>query len=308
VPFLERLRDRIADVRSGRREAPFSRIDCDDTSVRVSRYGRWKRSQTSTTSAFLWADVTAIHAFKRDLLVVDRVCLAFQAGLTTPIEVDEDMEGYRPFLDQVIRRFAGFDRQKLDDIVMPPFAPGFTTLWKLDRSLPWTDEHLAAALELSLRVGLFSMDETAAILDHEIQARDTPPGWMLDATLASARSARLELLRPAAEGHPMWSDELSLLDAASRRPGGDEALMSHATMFAFNGESQIPSEIAAVVYDLELAEAMAADGWAHSKKRFERERTEACARLRSLVKGQSRFAYALDRLEQMAGGRPTPSP
>ena len=78
-----------------------------------------------------WTKVYSINAFKRDLFCLDMICFEFfQDGLESPIEVNEQMEGWQVLLDILPSKFSGFDLNWYAKVAQPPFAPNFTELWK----------------------------------------------------------------------------------------------------------------------------------------------------------------------------------
>jgi hypothetical protein len=61
---------------------------------------RWCTAEGASGSFQLpWAGIQSIVVFKRDLYVVDLICLAFHAGDSGPFEVHEEMEGWQALVD-----------------------------------------------------------------------------------------------------------------------------------------------------------------------------------------------------------------
>jgi hypothetical protein len=80
-------------------------------------------------ASILWPEVVRIYAFKRDLLTVDLVCLAFQRANASCFEIDENMEGYEALLAQLPVVFKGFDEDWWRKVVKPAFATKLTEVW-----------------------------------------------------------------------------------------------------------------------------------------------------------------------------------
>ncbi|WP_442510261.1 hypothetical protein SH528x_001872 [Novipirellula sp. SH528] len=83
---------------------------------------------TAPPIAALWANVTGIVAFKRDLLTTDLICLQLQLGDGTYIETDEEMVGYREFLDIVTSNY-DLAPNWWSDVAFPAFKTNMTTIW-----------------------------------------------------------------------------------------------------------------------------------------------------------------------------------
>ncbi len=75
-----------------------------------------------------WAAITEIVAFKRDLLTTDLICLQFQLDDGTFVETDEEMVGYRPFIDAVTSKF-DLAPNWWSNVAFPPFTTNMATVW-----------------------------------------------------------------------------------------------------------------------------------------------------------------------------------
>jgi hypothetical protein len=78
------------------------------------------------------------------------------------------------------------------------------------------DRDIAAALVLSMEVGLFSAGDAMLVIDREIGARASPEPWFIEASLAKTPQDLLHVLRARAEGHPMLHDSWPLFEAMEK--------------------------------------------------------------------------------------------
>jgi len=102
-----------------------------DPSLLIDDLGFSMLRQDTVTERVHWSDVLRILAFKRDLLVVDSICLAFQLADETTVEVNEEIEGFLALVSALELRF-GIGRGWLWDIALPPFAENLRELWTRD--------------------------------------------------------------------------------------------------------------------------------------------------------------------------------
>jgi hypothetical protein len=54
-----------------------------------------------------WSDIQKLGVFKRDLYVVDLVCLVVELPGPRTIELNEEMEGWQPFVEALPRFLVG---------------------------------------------------------------------------------------------------------------------------------------------------------------------------------------------------------
>jgi hypothetical protein len=123
--FLHNVVERIKSRREGRTDTQYQ-IVWNAEGVHVD----WLTVENTRGSvAFSWDSVRTVDTFKRDLFMVDCICLAFQ---TTDgwIEINEDMRGWRDFLAAVESSLPGFPL--LSDwygkVMLPPFEANHATL------------------------------------------------------------------------------------------------------------------------------------------------------------------------------------
>ena len=124
--FLHNVAERFKSVREGR-HGTVQEISWDDSGAKV----QWASVKNETgVLSFSWQSVLAVDAFKRDLSVVDCICLAFE----TPegwIEVNEEMKGWDEFLSAVESSLPGFPPRKdwWRTVAIPAFETNHLRLW-----------------------------------------------------------------------------------------------------------------------------------------------------------------------------------
>jgi len=81
-----------------------------------------------------WNSVETVLAFKRDLLTVDLICLAFGAA-EGAIEVHEEMPGWEQLVEQLPSKLPGASpfSEWWQQVAQPPFATCITTIYKAKR-------------------------------------------------------------------------------------------------------------------------------------------------------------------------------
>jgi hypothetical protein len=78
-----------------------------------------------------WAEVEEVHAFKRDLLATDKICLAFKrSGREEYYEIHEEKEGYHDLLKILPCRLLGFDLEWFCAVAFPAFKTNHQIVWK----------------------------------------------------------------------------------------------------------------------------------------------------------------------------------
>lgn len=79
-----------------------------------------------------WDSISAVSAFKRDLLTVDCLCLLVE-GSEGAMEVDEQMQGFEDWLRTLENRLH-IDGQWRLHVLFPAFEPRFTEIYRRDPS------------------------------------------------------------------------------------------------------------------------------------------------------------------------------
>jgi len=96
-------------------------VECDDDGL--------THSFRKKTGRMRWDDIEKVHAFKRDLVTVDCICLAFTSrdGI---IEIAEDTEGYSEVLER-LEKHLGVTPEWMLTVMFPPFEPNLTQIYPL---------------------------------------------------------------------------------------------------------------------------------------------------------------------------------
>ena len=125
--YLHNAAERLKSMREGRRGTQYE-IVWNERNIQV----KWLTMENETGSiSFLWDSVSAVDTFKRDLVYMDCICLAFQTD-DGWIEVNEGMKGWgNKFLTAVESKLPGFPPQEtwLDKVALPPFETNHSRLW-----------------------------------------------------------------------------------------------------------------------------------------------------------------------------------
>jgi len=78
-----------------------------------------------------WIEVEEIHAYKRDLLTTDLICLAFKKlGEDRYYEIHEEMAGYQHLLDDLPSCLPEFSMQWIWSVAFPAFETNHQIIWK----------------------------------------------------------------------------------------------------------------------------------------------------------------------------------
>jgi hypothetical protein len=126
--FFHNVKERIKSQREGRRNTVYE-IEVGSSELKV----RWLTMENTTgENKVAWSDVVSARAFKRDLFMMDCVCLQFTLLNGTVIEVNEDMKGWKNLLSSLPSVLSGFPEVNswLGKVTLPPFAVQLTELWK----------------------------------------------------------------------------------------------------------------------------------------------------------------------------------
>lgn len=86
----------------------------------------------SGNKSFQWDDAIVLTAFKRDLYVVDRICLEFELKDGEIIEVDEEMKGFDALVQKLPEYLPGcksFD-EWFEVVAFPAFKLNATQIFQ----------------------------------------------------------------------------------------------------------------------------------------------------------------------------------
>ena len=102
------------------------------------------RGVKGAASELRWSEVEEVHAYKRDLLTTDLICLAFKkSGSEEYYEIHEEMAGYHDLLEVLRNRLPKFTLEWMFDVAVPAFETKHQIIWK--RSPNQTVQATAAA-------------------------------------------------------------------------------------------------------------------------------------------------------------------
>lgn len=89
-------------------------------------------SAAESAPGFRWSQVSAVTAFKRDLLTVDLLCIAFVLEEGTSLEANEEMDGWSALMDSLPVHLSGVPvyRDWALQVLQPPFARNETVLFE----------------------------------------------------------------------------------------------------------------------------------------------------------------------------------
>jgi hypothetical protein len=108
----------------------FRRKPAPVRAVVLDAEGFYSRQEGTAHYRIEWTAVREIVAFKRDLFAYDEICIGFR--LNEPdgyFEVWESDLGYKDLVSELPRRFPGVRQDWYGDVVQPPFATNWTTIW-----------------------------------------------------------------------------------------------------------------------------------------------------------------------------------
>jgi hypothetical protein len=87
----------------------------------------FRKTPPDKTLMFLWKDVTRVFVFKRDTLIVDLICMAFELNGAETIEVNECMNGWKELEAAVPIYLPG--AQTHDEWFQKVSFPAFALCW-----------------------------------------------------------------------------------------------------------------------------------------------------------------------------------
>jgi len=89
------------------------------------------RGSKGSSLELLWNEIEEVHAFKRDMLTTDLICLAFKkSGKEEYYEIREEMAGYHDLLEMISKKLLGFNLDWFPDVAFPAFATNHRIIWK----------------------------------------------------------------------------------------------------------------------------------------------------------------------------------
>jgi hypothetical protein len=77
-----------------------------------------------------WSDVQKVELFKRDILVVDRICAAFYTTEATVFELNEEMAGWSDLTDALPVYLPGCESDWFKGVAFPAFETNLTEIYR----------------------------------------------------------------------------------------------------------------------------------------------------------------------------------
>jgi hypothetical protein len=125
-----RLRAAGTKSRSGK---PVSKEDPKEGRIEMSPDAVRVAHPKSGVAEVPWNAITRLVAFKRDVFIVDLICLQLtygERGQQKCLEVHEEMLGFQNLIDALPSRFPLRDENWWYKVAFPAFVPNATTLWE----------------------------------------------------------------------------------------------------------------------------------------------------------------------------------
>ena len=76
-----------------------------------------------------WNDIKELHAYKKDLLTYDEICIDIVLPESI-ITITEEIEGWVEFTEKMNKIFPSINKEWYADIMLPAFKTNFTILYK----------------------------------------------------------------------------------------------------------------------------------------------------------------------------------
>ena len=128
--YLHRVVERQKSYRRGRRRTVY-KIFHNANAMKVSWLGL---ENDRGEIVIAWQDVVRLKVFKRDLYVVDLICLSVLLRDNRSVEINEEMEGFESVVDKLPEYLPGC--QKFEDwfqvVAFPAFKANDTVIYQRD--------------------------------------------------------------------------------------------------------------------------------------------------------------------------------
>jgi len=126
IPFLKRFSDR-AETRKRNAKKRHS-IRFDDERVDVVNL----HIVNAQPIHIQWSAMERLTVFKRDLFTVDLICLVIELKDGRCFELDEDMDGWNPFIDAIPAHLPGCKKfhEWFLEVAVPAFATNSTEIFR----------------------------------------------------------------------------------------------------------------------------------------------------------------------------------
>ena len=104
-------------------KAEYGTLTTDEISLRINN----RKGEVTT---FSWTEVEEIHAFKRDLITTDLICLGFCLSGNRAIEIHEEMLGYYDPQPLLQKKFPEIPVDWFLDVAFPAFDTNHHVIWR----------------------------------------------------------------------------------------------------------------------------------------------------------------------------------
>ena len=126
------MTERQASQRAGRRRTIFT-VFHHANGMKLSwvSFGRDRGEKVVA-----WQDVVRIDAFKRDLYVVDLMCLTLRFKDNKTVDIDEEMEGWESLVEKLPEYLPGCREfaEWFEVVAFPAFKPNLTVIYKREET------------------------------------------------------------------------------------------------------------------------------------------------------------------------------
>jgi hypothetical protein len=121
----------IREIKEGKPTSPRSLENSESGKITADEHGFQISLKGEATPKLPWAEVTEIHAFKRDLLTVDIICQALRMKFDGLFyEIHAEMSGYHDFQLAMERHLPAYDRLRwYPEVSFPAFETNYRVIW-----------------------------------------------------------------------------------------------------------------------------------------------------------------------------------
>ena len=128
--YFDRLAERLRAPQTYRRSTVF-KILHNPNALTLSWFGSYKDRGEMVVA---WKDTIRVEAFKRDLYVVDLICLKLVLRNNKAVEIDEEMEGWDSVVNKLPEYLPGCQSfgQWFTVVAFPAFKPNTTVIYRRD--------------------------------------------------------------------------------------------------------------------------------------------------------------------------------
>lgn len=134
--YFGRVRQRAKSYREGRRVTVYT-LSHDASGLKIN----WLTVENETSQRDVgWSEVGSIYLFKRDLLVVDQICMALNMRNGEAVEINEEMKGWDELVKELPQYLPGCQTmgEWFQKVAFPAFADNVTLIYERV-----SDEHVA---------------------------------------------------------------------------------------------------------------------------------------------------------------------